>query len=608
MNIKYIRNFSIIAHIDHGKSTFSDKIIQICGNLKHQYKKKNRILDSMEIEKEKGITIKARNVTLKYKSKNKKIYQFNFIDTPGHVDFSYEVFRSLNACEGVLLLIDAKRGIEAQTIAHYNTALKMKLNIIFIFNKIDLPNINYKKLLKKANNIFNINENDIIFCSAKKGIGIQNTLEKIIKKFPHPTGNNKNTLQALIIDSWFDNYFGIIYLICIKNGKIKKGDKIKTIGSKKNYTVERLGIFNPEQIDLNQLNCGEVGWIICRIRKIQNSQIGDTITHTKKPSKKALIKFKKIKPKIYASLFPVKKNEYEKFKKALIKLQLNDFSLYYETEESNILGYGFRCGFLGMLHMEIIQERLKREYNLKIITTAPKVIHEIHLKNKKIIYIDNPSKIPKKNKIKEFRIPIAKCNIFTPKKYIGKIISLCIKKNGIQKNIIYSDKEVQLTYEIPLSEIILDFFDKIKSISQGYASLNYYFIHFKKTDMVNVNILINSKIIDDLGFIVEKKNAIYKSKKIIENIKKIIPRQQFEINIQASIGKKIISSSKIKQLRKNVTIKCYGGDVSRKKKLLEKQKKGKKNMKKIGNVIIPKEVFLTTLNIHKNYNINKENK
>lgn len=600
MKIKYIRNFSIIAHIDHGKSTFSDRIIQICGGLTHKYKKKTQILDSMEIEKEKGITIKARNVTLNYKSKNKKIYQLNFIDTPGHVDFSYEVFRSLSACEGVLLLIDAKKGIEAQTINHYNTAIKMKLNIIFVFNKIDLPNINHKNLLKKTKNIFNIKKNNIVFCSAKKGIGIKETIEKIIDQFPYPKGNKKNALQALIIDSWFDNYFGIIYIICVKNGNIKIGDKIKTINSKKNYKIERLGIFNPQQTDLKKLNCGEVGWIICGIKKIKNSEVGKTITHTNKPSKLNLIKFKKIKPKIYASLFPIKKNKYEIFKNALTKLQLNDFSLSFKTEKSNILGYGFRCGFLGLLHLEIIQERLKREYNLKIITTAPKVIHEIKLHNGKKIYIDNPSDIPQKNQIKEFRTPIAKCDIITPKKYIGKIISLCIKKKGKQKNIVYLNQQVKLTYEIPLSEIILDFFDKIKSLSKGYASLNYYFLCFKKADMVSINISINKKIIDDLSFIIEKKNAIYKSRTIIEKIKKIMPRQQFEITIQAAIGKKIIASSKIKQLRKNVISKCYGGDISRKKKLLKKQKIGKKNMKNIGNLTIPKEIFLTTLDIKKN--------
>lgn len=599
MKIKYIRNFSIIAHIDHGKSTFSDRIIQICGGLTHKYKKKTQILDSMEIEKEKGITIKARNVTLNYKSKNKKIYKLNFIDTPGHVDFSYEVFRSLSACDGVLLLIDAKKGIEAQTIAHYNTAIKMKLNIIFVFNKIDLPNINPENIFKKTKKILNIKKNNVVFCSAKMGIGIQETIEKIIEQFPYPKGDKKNALQALIIDSWFDNYFGIIYIICVKNGNIKIGDKIKTIESKKNYKVERLGIFNPKQIDLKQLNCGEVGWIICGIKKIEHAEVGKTITNIKKPAKLNLIKFKKIKPKIYASLFPIEKNKYETFKQALKKLQLNDFSLSCKNEKSNNLGYGFKCGFLGLLHLEIIQERLKREYDLKIITTTPKVIHEIKLHNGKKIYIDSPSDIPKKNQIKEFRIPIAKCNIITPKKYIGKIMSLCIKRKGIQKNIIYSNEKVQLTYEIPLSEIIIDFFDKIKSVSKGYASLNYHFFCFKKADIVNVNILINKRTIDDLSFITEKTNATHKSHIIIEKIKKTIPRQQFEITIQASIGKKIISSSKIKQLRKNVISKCYGGDVSRKKKLLKKQKIGKKNMKKIGKLNIPKEIFLTTLNIQK---------
>lgn len=594
MKIKNIRNFCIIAHIDHGKSTLSDRIIQICNKKINNKKIQPQILDSMELEKEKGITIKSSVVSLFYKIKKKKKYQLNFIDTPGHVDFSYEVSRSLFACEGVLLLIDAKKGIESQTIAHYEKAKKMNLKILIVLNKIDLQNINYKNIFKQIKKKFKIQKKEIILCSSKTGYGIKNVIKNIIKKIPCPKGSSKKPLQALIIDSWFNNYLGTIALICIKNGTIKKGDKIKIINSNQIYNVEKIGIFTPKQKNSKKLTTGEVGWIICKIKNLYDMPVGETITNSTKPSNKKLKKFKKIKPQIYASLFPFKNNTFKTFEKSLAKLKLNDSSLFYELENSNILGFGFKCGFLGLLHMEIIIERLKREYNLNVIITPPTVTYKIKLKNKKTIYVNNPNNIPPKNKIKEFQIPIANCIILTPKKYLGKIISLCSEKKGSQVNIIYINGKVKLIYEIPLLEIVQNFFSQLKSISKGYASLEYYFLYFKKEKMTKINILINKKKIDHLSLITHHSKSIYKSQIIIQKIKKIIPRQQFDITIQAEIEGRIIASSKIQQLRKNVIAKCYGGDITRKKKLLEKQKIGKKKMKKIGNIKIPKEIFLNT--------------
>lgn len=596
MKTKYIRNFCIVAHIDHGKSTLSDRIIQICGNL-NKNNKNSQILDSMDLEKEKGITIKASVVSLFYHSKKNKKYQLNFIDTPGHVDFLHEVSRSLFACEGVLLVIDAKKGIESQTIAHYKTAINMKLKIIIVLNKIDLPFINYKKLFKKIKQKLNINSCEIVLCSSKTGNGIQKVIEKIINDIPHPRGKSDKKLQALVIDSWFNNYFGTIILICIKNGIISKGDKIKIIDSNQTYKVERIGIFTPKQKDCEKLISGEVGWIICKIKNLNKIFVGDTITKLDKPSKKKLKSFKKIKPQIYAGLFPFKNDDFKIFQKSLAKLKLNDSSLSYEPENSTVLGFGFRCGFLGLLHMEIILERLKREYNLNIIITKPTVKYKIKLKNGEIIYVNNPSKIPQKNQIKEFQIPIANCIISTPKKYLGKIISICTKKKGKQTNLIYSNDIVKLTYEIPLSEIIQNFFNELKSISKGYASLEYYFLYYKKSNMIKIDILINEKKIDPLSLITNNDDAYKKSYDIIKEIKNLIPRQQFNIILQAKANGKIIAKSKIKQFLKDVTDKCYGGDVTRKRKLLAKQKQGKKRMKTLGNVKIPKEIFSNILTI-----------
>ncbi|QCI27176.1 translation elongation factor 4 [Buchnera aphidicola] len=592
--MKNIRNFSIIAHIDHGKSTLSDRFIQICGGLTKR-EMSNQVLDSMDLEKERGITIKAQGVTIKYINQNNKTFYLNFIDTPGHVDFSYEVSRSLSACEGALLIVDACQGVEAQTLATCNMALNMNLVVIPILNKIDLPTANIQKTTKEIEDIIGISSKDIIKCSAKTGKGIIDVLNKIITDIPAPIGSLHTKLQALIIDSWFDNYLGVISLIRIKNGILKIKERIQIVSTKKNYFVNQMGIFTPKSKNKKILKCGEIGWITCGIKDITAFSVGDTITLYNNPTKKIISGFQKIKPKIFAGLFPVNTEQYEVFRTALGKLSLNDSALFYEPENSHALGFGFKCGFLGLLHMEIIQARLEREYNLNIIATSPTVIYEIETTNKNIIYLNNPSNLSKLQKIKEFREPIAECNILTPPKYIGKIINLCLKKRGIQKNITYYEHQVILKYEIPISEIIINFFDQLKSISSGYASLEYNFKYFKKTDIVCLNILINSEKIDALSLILHRDNIYRKSKKIVEKIKSLLPRQQFNISIQAALGNNIIASSTVKQLRKNVLSKCYGGDVSRKKKLLQKQKIGKKKMKKIGNIKIPKETFFSIL-------------
>ncbi|XBC41481.1 MAG: translation elongation factor 4 [Buchnera aphidicola (Nurudea yanoniella)] len=592
--MKEIRNFCIIAHVDHGKSTISDRLIQMCGGLSER-EMRSQVLDSMDLERERGITIKARNVTIQYKSIKKKTYQLNFIDTPGHVDFSYEVSRSLFACEGVLLIVDSAQGVEAQTVSNCYKALNMNLKIIPVLNKIDLPNSNPEKVKKNIQEIIGISTENSVYCSAKTGEGILNLLERIICDIPPPLGNNTNELQALIIDSWFDNYLGIISLICIKNGVLKKKSQIKVMSTGKIYFVEKIGIFTPKQIHKNSLQCGEIGWIVCGIKNISGAPVGDTLTSIYSSNKHVLPGFKKIKPKIYAGLFTIQSNQFKIFKNALRKLSLNDSSLFYEPETSIALGFGFRCGFLGLLHMEIIQARLEREYNLEIITTIPNVIYKIITNDNKIIFLDSPSKLPKLNLIKEIQEPIAKCKILLPTQYLGNILLLCSIKRGTQNNLTYYGNQVLLDYNIPISEIILDFFDQLKSKSSGYASLEYNFESYESSDMQKLEILINHKIIDALSLIVHKKKAIVQGRKIIEKMKTLIPRHQFNITIQAVIGKKIIARSIIKQLRKNVLEKCYGGDITRKKKLLKKQKMGKKKMKKIGNINIPKEIFLSVL-------------
>ncbi|QJC34472.1 elongation factor 4 [Enterobacteriaceae endosymbiont of Donacia crassipes] len=596
--MKNIRNFSIIAHIDHGKSTFADRLIEICGGLSTR-EMTSQVLDSMVLEKERGITIKAQSVTLKYKSQNNNIYKLNFIDTPGHVDFSYEVSRSLAACEGALLLIDASQGIEAQTISNCKTAMDMGLKVLPVINKIDILSVDIEKIKNDIQEITRIKSVNFLKCSAKTGLGVKEVIENIVKKIPPPIGNIKKKLQALIIDSWFDNYLGIIALVCIKNGQILKGMKVIILNTKKKYCIEKIGIFTPKKINLNVLKCGDVGWIVLGIKNITEVPVGATITSYINPSSKKLSGFKKSVPKVFAGLFPIISDEYTIFSNALKKLSLNDSSLFFEPENSEILGYGYRCGFLGLLHMEIIQQRLLNEYNIDIITTIPTVKYQIKMVDNNILYIDNPSKFPNSFLIKEIREPILKCKIFSPIKYIGKIIKLCISKYGIQKNIIYHNNNVILIYEIPMIGIIINFFDKLKSITKGYGSLNYSFLKFKKSDLVCINILINKKYIDALTTITYKSQIYSYSRFLIEKLKILIPRQQFNITIQAAVGKKIISSASIKQLRKNVIAKCYGGDVSRKKKLIQKQKEGKKRMKNFGNIKLPSSIFLNILKITK---------
>ncbi|MFQ1016482.1 translation elongation factor 4 [Gilliamella sp. BG7] len=595
---KNIRNFSIIAHIDHGKSTLSDRIIQICGGLSDR-EMEAQVLDSMDLERERGITIKAQSVTLDYHAKNGEIYQLNFIDTPGHVDFSYEVSRSLAACEGALLVVDAGQGVEAQTLANCYTALDMDLEVVPVLNKIDLPAAEPERVAAEIEDIVGIDASNAVRCSAKTGIGVVDVLEQLVSDIPPPEGDSTAPLQALIIDSWFDNYLGVVSLIRIKNGELNKGDKIKVMSTGMTYNVDRLGIFTPKQIDKQCLHCGEVGWVVCAIKDILGAPVGDTLTLAKAPAQNPLPGFKKVKPQVYAGLFPTSSDDYEAFRDALGKLSLNDASLFYEPENSGALGFGFRCGFLGLLHMEIIQERLEREYNLDLITTAPTVVYEVLTTSNDIIYVDSPAKLPAVNNIQELREPIAECNILVPQTYLGNVITLCVEKRGVQTNMVYHGNQVALTYEIPMTEVVLDFFDKLKSTSRGYASLDYSFKRFQAADMVRLDVLINGERVDALALITHKDNAPYRGRELVEKMKDLIPRQLFDIAIQAAIGNHVIARSTVKQLRKNVLAKCYGGDVSRKKKLLQKQKEGKKRMKQIGNVELPQEAFLAILHVGK---------
>ncbi|KGQ29866.1 elongation factor 4 [Gallibacterium genomosp. 2] len=596
--MKNIRNFSIIAHIDHGKSTLSDRLIQICGGLSDR-EMEAQVLDSMDLERERGITIKAQSVTLNYTAKNGEIYQLNFIDTPGHVDFSYEVSRSLAACEGALLVVDAGQGVEAQTLANCYTAIEMDLEVVPILNKIDLPAADPERVAEEIEDIVGIDAIDAVRCSAKTGVGVEDVLEEIVKRIPAPQGDPEAPLQALIIDSWFDNYLGVVSLVRIKNGTLKKGDKIKVMSTGQSYGVDRLGIFTPKQVDKNELSCGEVGWVVCGIKDILGAPVGDTLTLQFNPALKPLPGFKKVKPQVYAGLFPVSSDDYEAFRDALGKLSLNDASLFYEPENSSALGFGFRCGFLGLLHMEIIQERLEREYDLDLITTAPTVIYEVAMTNGEVLYVDSPAKLPPINNIAEIREPIAECNMLLPQEYLGNVITLCVEKRGVQTHMVYHGNQVALTYEMPMGEVVLDFFDRLKSTSRGYASLDYSFKRFQAADMVRVDIMINGERVDALALIVHKDNAPYRGRELVEKMKELIPRQQFDIAIQAAIGNHIIARSTVKQLRKNVLAKCYGGDVSRKKKLLQKQKEGKKRMKSLGNVEVPQEAFLAILHVGK---------
>ncbi|MGF1701593.1 translation elongation factor 4 [Photobacterium makurazakiensis] len=596
--MKHIRNFSIIAHIDHGKSTLSDRLIQVCGGLSNR-EMAAQVLDSMDLERERGITIKAQSVTLDYTAKDGETYQLNFIDTPGHVDFSYEVSRSLAACEGALLVVDAGQGVEAQTLANCYTAMEMDLEVVPILNKIDLPAADPERVAEEIEDIVGIDALEATRCSAKTGLGVEDVLENIVSAIPAPEGDPEAPLQALIIDSWFDNYLGVVSLVRVKNGSLKKNAKIKMMSTGQVWGVDRLGIFTPKQIDTTELNTGEVGWVVCGIKDILGAPVGDTITLAKDGCDEPLPGFQKVKPQVYAGLFPVSSDDYENFRDALGKLSLNDASLFYEPESSAALGFGFRCGFLGMLHMEIIQERLEREYNLALITTAPTVVYEVEKTDGETIYVDSPSKLPAVNDIETIGEPIARCNILVPSEYLGNVITLCIEKRGMQVDMVYHGNQVALTYDIPMSEVVLDFFDRLKSTSRGYASLDYNFQRYEISNMVRVDVMINGERVDALAIITHKDNANGRGRDLVDKMKEFIPRQMFDIAIQAAIGGMIIARATVKQLRKNVIAKCYGGDISRKKKLLQKQKEGKKRMKQIGNVELPQEAFLAILHVGK---------
>ncbi len=593
---QFIRNFSIIAHIDHGKSTLSDRLIQECGGLSER-EMEEQVLDSMELERERGITIKAQSVTLNYQADDGNTYQLNFIDTPGHVDFSYEVSRSLAACEGALLVVDAAQGVEAQTLANCYTAIEQDLEVFPVLNKIDLPQAEPERVMQEIEDVVGIDAMEAIQCSAKTGIGIKDLLEELVKKIPPPEADPEAPLQALIIDSWFDNYLGVVSLVRIMAGTITVGDKMQVMSTGKSHVVDRVGIFTPKKHDLKALKAGEVGYVIAGIKEITGAPVGDTLTLARAPADKPLAGFQKVKPQVFAGLFPISSDDYETFRDALAKLSLNDASLFYEPENSTALGFGFRCGFLGMLHMEIIQERLEREYNLDLITTAPTVIYEIKTTKGEIIQVDNPAKLPDGSIIDEMREPIVEVNILVPQEHIGNVITLCVEKRGVQKKMDYHGTQVSLNYELPMSEVVLDFFDRLKSTSRGYASLDYHFLRFQAADLVKLDILINGDKVDALASIVHKDKSQQRGRQLTEKMREIIPRQMFDVAIQAAIGNHIIARQTVKALRKNVTAKCYGGDVTRKKKLLEKQKAGKKRMKQVGRVEIPQDAFLAILKV-----------
>ena len=598
MQHKNIRNFSIIAHIDHGKSTLSDRLIHQCGGLTDR-EMAAQVLDSMDLERERGITIKAQSVTLNYTANDGEVYQLNFIDTPGHVDFTYEVSRSLAACEGALLVVDAGQGVEAQTLANCYTAIDMDMEVVPILNKIDLPQADPLRVAEEIEDIVGIDALDAVQCSAKTGVGIAEVLEEIVAKVPPPEGDPDAPLKALIIDSWFDNYQGVVSLVRVIDGQLTSKDKIKIMSTGVVHQVDKVGIFTPKANNTGVLRSGEVGFIIAGIKEIHGAPVGDTITLANNPATEVLPGFKKVKPQVYAGLFPVSSDEYEDFRDALAKLSLNDASLFYEPESSAALGFGFRIGFLGMLHMEIIQERLEREYDLDLITTAPTVVYEVLTTKNEVLTVDNPSKLPHINDIAEIREPIVEANILVPSEFLGNVITLCIEKRGVQTNMAYHGKQVAVTYELPMAEVVLDFFDRLKSTSRGFASLDYNFKKFNPADMCRLDILINGERVDALAIITHKDNAQYRGRDLVDKLRELIPRQMFDIAIQAAIGTHVVARSTVKQLRKNVIAKCYGGDVSRKKKLLQKQKDGKKRMKQVGNVELPQDAFLAILKVGK---------
>ena len=594
--MKNIRNFSIIAHIDHGKSTLADRIIHLCGGLEER-EMEAQVLDSMDIERERGITIKAQTAALHYKADDGQTYQLNLIDTPGHVDFSYEVSRSLSACEGALLVVDASQGVEAQSVANCYTALDLGVEVTAVLNKIDLPSADPERVKQEIEDVIGVDASDAVLCSAKTGLGVRDVLEAVIKKMPPPNGNIDGPLKALVVDAWFDNYVGVVMLVRVIDGSLKPKDKIRLMATGAQHLCEQVGVFTPKSLQKTSLSAGEVGFVIAGIKSLDDAKVGDTVTHTDRPAAKALVGFKEVKPQVFAGLYPVESNQFEALRTALEKLSLNDSSLLFEPENSTALGFGFRCGFLGLLHMEIVQERLEREYDMELITTAPTVVYELLLKDGNVVQIENPSRLPEPSRIEETREPVINVNLLMPQDYVGPVMTLCNGKRGIQKNMQYMGRQVMLSYEMPLNEVVLDFFDKLKSVSRGYASMDYEFLEFRAADLVKLDIMVNGERVDALSLIVHRENSVRRGRDVAAKMRELIPRQMFDVAIQASIGANIIARETVKAMRKNVIAKCYGGDVSRKRKLLDKQKEGKKRMKQVGNVEIPQEAFLAILRV-----------
>ncbi len=594
--MKNIRNFSIIAHIDHGKSTLADRIIHLCGGLADR-EMEAQVLDSMDIERERGITIKAQTAALNYKADDGEIYQLNLIDTPGHVDFSYEVSRSLSACEGALLVVDASQGVEAQSVANCYTALDLGVEVTAVLNKIDLPSADPERVKQEIEDVIGVDASDAVLCSAKTGLGVRDVLEAVIAKVPPPVGDATKPLKALVIDAWFDNYVGVVMLVRVIDGVLKPKDKIRLMATHAEFLCEQVGVFTPKSLQKTALSAGEVGFIIAGIKELASAKVGDTVTLATKPAAEPLAGFKEVKPQVFAGLYPVESNQFEALRTALEKLSLNDASLLFEPENSTALGFGFRCGFLGLLHMEIVQERLEREYDMDLITTAPTVVYELMLKDGTVQQIENPSRLPDMSRIEEIREPVINVNLLMPQDYVGPVMTLCNNKRGIQKNMQYMGRQVMLSYEMPLNEVVLDFFDKLKSVSRGYASMDYEFLEFRAADLVKLDIMVNGERVDALSLIVHRTNSRYRGGQVAEKMRELIPRQMFDVAIQASIGATIIARETVKAMRKNVIAKCYGGDVSRKRKLLDKQKEGKKRMKQVGNVEIPQEAFLAILRV-----------
>ena len=592
--MKQIRNFSIIAHIDHGKSTLADRLIQRCGGLSER-EMESQVLDSMDLEKERGITIKAQTATLNYKAKDGQTYLLNLIDTPGHVDFSYEVSRSLSACEGALLVVDATQGVEAQTVANCYTAIELGVEVLPVLNKMDLQSANPDEAKEEIEDVIGLDATDAIEASAKTGMGIDEILERVVERIPAPQGDPAAPLQALIIDSWFDNYVGVVMLVRVVNGTIKPKDKIRLMATGANHLVEQVGVFTPKSQTKSELSAGQVGFVVAGIKELKHARVGDTVTNAAKPAEEALPGFKEAKSQVFAGLYPVESNQYDARRDALTKLQLNDAALHFEPEVSQALGFGFRAGFLGLLHMDIVQERLEREYNMDLITTAPSVVYEVLLRNGEVIHVENPSKLPPVDKIAEIREPIDSVTIFVPDEYVGAVMTLCNQKRGVQLDLAYHGRQVHLHYDLPLAEIVLDFFDKLKSLTRGYASMDYEFKEYRAADVVKIDILINGDKVDALSSIVHRANSVARGREIVTKMRSIIPRQMYDVAIQAAIGANVIARENVKALRKNVLAKCYGGDITRKRKLLEKQKAGKKRMKQVGTVEIPQEAFLAIL-------------